>query len=118
MTYTNDWTEVLPSSNDSASTIATEIRKLRIDIRERMETAFGVTHWDDDPLLIYILNMAITGAAKILAGSLGLAIRKQDDSASLVSVDENGDLTLLRYFLSGQFEADLTVRSGHTATFN
>ncbi len=49
MAYTNAWTNAVPAGSDAANTIDDQIRRLRLDINERMTDL--VDNWDSDPVV-------------------------------------------------------------------
>lgn len=49
MAYTNVWSTATPANSDPA-TAAADIRKLRLDIQERMDTILGSGNWAADPV--------------------------------------------------------------------
>src|SRR2546421_10389685 len=60
MAYTNAWSEITPAGTDAANTADDAIRRLRLDLRERM--ADLVVSWNADP---------IVAQAKILGNVVG-----------------------------------------------
>lgn len=50
MAYTNVWSTSTPANLDSSSGAAADMRKIRLDIQERMETLLGVGNWSVDPV--------------------------------------------------------------------
>jgi hypothetical protein len=50
MAYTNGWSEITPAGTDQASTMDDSVRRLRLDMRQRMETLIGVGAWNTDPV--------------------------------------------------------------------
>lgn len=56
MAYTNVWSTATPANSDPA-TAAADIRKLRLDIQERMETLVGAGNWGTDPVPLSTNNM-------------------------------------------------------------
>lgn len=53
MPYTNPWSDVIPAGSAQASTIDDQIRQLRLDVRERMDTILKTGgKWNDDPIAL------------------------------------------------------------------
>lgn len=53
MPYTNPWSNIIPSGGAQASTIDDQIRQLRLDIQERMDTILDTGgKWTDDPIAL------------------------------------------------------------------
>jgi len=50
MAFSNVWSNVIPAGSDPANTADDEIRQLRLDIDERMDTVVG--DWSADPLFV------------------------------------------------------------------
>lgn len=50
MAYTRSWSEADPLGTVQATTIDDEIRNLKVDIRERMDTLLGAGKWAGDPV--------------------------------------------------------------------
>lgn len=51
MPYTNPWVDNIPSGSAQASTIDDQLRQLRLDIHERMDTILDTgKKWGDDPI--------------------------------------------------------------------
>ncbi len=50
MMFTNGWSDTSPSDTELANTLGADIRRLRLDIEERMNTL--VTDWKADPLVL------------------------------------------------------------------
>ncbi len=48
MAFTNPWSNIIPAGSDPANTADDEIRQLRLDVDERMDTIVG--DWSADPL--------------------------------------------------------------------
>jgi len=84
MAYTNAWNEALPGDNDPA-TAAADMRKIRLDVRERMETLLGPGNWITDPVsfatalqVMYIPHHAFqlysnSGSSTLTVGTAGIA---------------------------------------------
>lgn len=51
MAYTNVWNTTNPVGSDPASNADDDIRKLRLDIQERMDTVLGTGNWTVDPVV-------------------------------------------------------------------
>jgi hypothetical protein len=49
MAFTNPWSNIIPAGGDPANTTDDEIRQLRVDIDERMDTIVG--DWSADPIV-------------------------------------------------------------------
>lgn len=49
MAFTNPWSNIIPAGSDPANTADDEIRQLRLDIDERMDTI--VADWSADPIV-------------------------------------------------------------------
>jgi hypothetical protein len=49
MAFTNPWSNIIPAGSDPANTADDEIRQLRLDIDERMDTIVG--DWSADPIV-------------------------------------------------------------------
>ncbi len=63
MAFTNPWSNIIPAGSDPANTADDEIRQLRFDIDERMDTI--VPDWSADPLF------SLTGIRKTVHWSDG-----------------------------------------------
>lgn len=50
MPFTNPWSNIIPAGSDPANTADDELRQLRLDIDERMDTI--VPDWSADPLFV------------------------------------------------------------------
>lgn len=50
MAFTNPWSNIIPAGSDPANTADDEIRQLRFDIDERMDTI--VPDWSADPIVV------------------------------------------------------------------
>lgn len=56
MAYTNTWSTTTPANTDSSAGAAADMRKIRLDIQERMETLLGVGNWSTDPIVVFAAN--------------------------------------------------------------
>lgn len=52
MAYTNIWSVLTPANLDSSAGAAADMRKIRLDIQERMETLLGTGNWATDPVTV------------------------------------------------------------------
>lgn len=52
MSYTNTWSTTTPANTDSSAGAAADMRKIRLDIQERMETLLGTGNWATDPVTL------------------------------------------------------------------
>lgn len=50
MAYSRAWSNVTPSGSALANTVDDEIRNLRVDIQERLDTILGAGKWATDPI--------------------------------------------------------------------
>lgn len=50
MAFTNVWSNIIPAGSDPANTADDEIRQLRLDVDERMDTLVG--DWSADPIVV------------------------------------------------------------------
>lgn len=57
MAYTNVWSVLTPANTDPASGAASDMRKIRLDVQERMETLLGTGKWADDPITAYVKDV-------------------------------------------------------------
>lgn len=52
MAYTNAWSTTSPANTDPASNAATDMRKIRVDVAERIETLIGAGNFSEDPIVV------------------------------------------------------------------
>lgn len=52
MTYTNPWSDSYPANTDPASNSASDLRRIRVDMNERMETLLGPGNFESDPVVV------------------------------------------------------------------
>ena len=53
MAYTQAWSNLIPLGSAAASTADDELRALRRDVQERMDTILGAGKWATDPVVTY-----------------------------------------------------------------
>ncbi len=53
MSYTRPWSVLIPANSDAASGAASDMRKIRVDISERMATLLGSGEWEKDPIEVF-----------------------------------------------------------------
>lgn len=63
MAFSNPWSNIIPAGSDPANTADDELRKLRLDVDERMDTLVG--DWSADPIVV------LTGIRKTAHWRLG-----------------------------------------------
>lgn len=68
MAFTNPWSDIIPAGSDPANTADDELRQLRVDVHERMDTIVG--DWTADPLFV------LTGIRKSLIAYDGVNLRE------------------------------------------
>ena len=82
MAYTNPWSDVIPAGTAQASTIDDQIRRLRLDVRERMDTVLAVgKKWTDDPIAIDTTSLgAVTGRKIFIPGLACQHVNDENDT--------------------------------------
>lgn len=74
MAYTRPWDETVPDGSIvDAEFIDDEIRALKLDIRERMDTVLGSSQWDNDPVATLTARKRLVGAVNSFASNPTLA---------------------------------------------
>lgn len=56
MTYTRGWSTIIPANADAASGAASDMRNIRVDIEERMDTLLGAGEWAKDPIEVFLAD--------------------------------------------------------------
>lgn len=49
MAYTNEWSNIVPAGSEQAATADDHMRRIRLDVSERMET---IANWTEDPITL------------------------------------------------------------------
>lgn len=109
MSFSRTWNELTPvGAVTPANTIDLLFRQLKVDIRERIESA-GLTGWDtDDPL--GFANLVMSGAnPKIIGATASLRFKNLADSLTILELLDIGDVIVGR---------DLSVTRDLTVTRN
>jgi hypothetical protein len=109
MPYTRAWDETTPPGSARSDTIATELRNLERDIRERLDSLLGLGDMTADPLRATRLDLGGPGDTRIVGGTSGLQVRSNDDAVTNMYVANSGDVATGR---------DLSIARNVTSKIN
>jgi hypothetical protein len=120
MPFEIPWDEATPPGTAPANTVATELRNLEKAIRERLESAFGITNWATQTDPIEINSLRFDASGKIIGGSVSVAVRNNADTENNLLVEDDGDVTVRKdlavngKILTVTFTGDVTIESGES----
>lgn len=88
MAYTNAWSVTVPAGSELASTIDDHLRRLRLDIQERMNDI--VTDWTADPVVLSAIAMPVVQKSAYYAIA-GPVVSSYLDVAKVLALEITGD---------------------------